>query len=295
MSRGDRPPDRTRGAGAGSAGGRRVGPSRLPVYLALGALAVFSVGPLLVTWITAFKTSRQIVRDPFGLPDPFTLDNLSRAWTVGHFSIYFWNSVFISIAAVLGMVTVSSLAGYALGRMRFRGERLLLLLFLVGLTIPITAIIIPLYLTMRDFHLLDTQWSVIVAHIAIGVPIFTFIMRGFFKGLPRELDDAARVDGCGELRVFWSVMLPLARPGVLTVALLEFLWSWNSLLLPLVFLTRDQLRTLPVGLLFLQGRTSVEWGSMSAGVMIIALPIVLLFVLFQRNFTQGLTGGSVKG
>ena len=246
----------------------------LPTYIFLTALLVFTVGPLLVSWVSAFKTSQQIIYEPFALPSPWTLENLDKAWTVGRFGRYIWNSVLISVGAVVGTVVVATLAGYAFARLRFLGRGLLMLLLLLGLTIPISAIIIPLYLTMRDVHLLDTQWSVVVAHVAIGVPIFTFMMRGFFRGLPRELDDAARVDGSGELRVFWSVMLPLVRPGVLTIALLEFLWSWNSLLLPLVFLTRDELRTLPVGLLFFQGRASVDWGPMSAGVMIIALPIV---------------------
>ena len=132
------------------------------------------------------------------------------------------------------------------------------------------AIIIPLYLTMRDFHLLNTYGSVIVADIALAAPIFVFIMRAFFKDLPGELDDAARVDGANEFQIFWQIMLPLARPGLMTVALLEFLWSWNDLLLPLVFLVTDDLRTLPVGMLFFQGRFTIDYGLMSAGVLIIS-------------------------
>ena len=283
-------------------GGRRTVSTRVrrglpqaPAYIYLLALVVFSVGPLLITWMTAFKTGEQILFDPFGLPNPIQIDNLLQAWIGARFSTYFFNSVIISTAAVLGMVVVASLAGYAFGRMRFPGKRILMLILLIGLTIPVTAIIIPLYLTMRDVGLLDSYFSVIVAHVAIGAPIFIFIMRAFFRGLPVELDDAARVDGCSEFRVFWNVMLPLAKPGLLTVALLEFLWSWNSLLLPLVFLTTDDLRTMPVGLLLFQGRTSVDWGLMSAGVLLMSIPIVVLFLFFQRNFVHGLTGGSVKG
>jgi ABC-type glycerol-3-phosphate transport system permease component len=268
---------------------------RFPAYAFLGVLVVFAVGPLLITWMTAFKTGNQIIFDPFGLPNPIRLENLEKAWFGARFDRYFLNSVIISTCAVIGMIVVASLAGYAFGRMRFAGKRFLLVLFLLGMTIPVTAIIIPLYLTMRDFSLLDTYLSVIVAHVAIGAPIFTFIMRAFFRGLPAELDDAARVDGASEFRVFWNVMLPLAAPGLLTVALLEFLWSWNSLLLPLVFLTLDDLRTMPVGLLLFQGRSSVDWGLMSSGVLLMSLPVVGLFIVFQRNFVEGLTGGSVKG
>jgi len=273
---------------------RTIGGQAL-VYVPLIVLLIFAVGPLLLAWFTALKTGEQILNHPFRPPMPPTLDNLKEAWTVGRFSVYFKNSVIISVADVIGMLVISSLAGYAFGRMQFPGQRLLLVVFLIGLTIPVSAIIIPLYVTMRDFHLLDTYASVIVADIALAVPIFIFIMRAFFKDLPRELDDAARVDGASEFQVFWHVMLPLAKPGLMTVALLEFLWSWNDLLLPLVFLVTDDLRTLPVGMLFYQGRFTIDYGLMCAGVLILSLPVTVLFLVFQRDFVKGLTSGALKG
>jgi ABC-type glycerol-3-phosphate transport system permease component len=192
-------------------------------------------------------------------------------------------------------VLISSLAGYAFARLNFPGQKILLYVLLIGLTIPVAAIIIPLYLTMRDFRLLNTYGSVIVADIALAAPIFVFIMRAFFKDLPRELDDAARIDGANEFQIFWQIMLPLARPGLMTVALLEFLWSWNDLLLPLVFLVTDDLRTLPVGMLFFQGRFTIDYGLMSAGVLILSLPVTILFLVFQRDFVKGLASGALKG
>ena len=276
-----------------------AGPRRLSgrwlVYVPLIILFVFAVAPLLLAWFTAFKTDQQLLASPYGLPLPPTLDNLREAWTVGRFSIYFKNSVIISIADVIGMVIISSLAGYAFARLNFPGQKLLLYVLLIGLTIPVAAIIIPLYLTMRDFRLLNTYGSVIVADIALAAPIFVFIMRAFFKDLPRELDDAARVDGANEFQIFWQIMLPLARPGLMTVALLEFLWSWNDLLLPLVFLVSDELRTLPVGMLFFQGRFTIDYGLMTAGVLIISLPVTILFLVFQRDFVKGLASGALKG
>jgi raffinose/stachyose/melibiose transport system permease protein len=265
------------------------------VYVPLLVLFVFAVAPLLLAWFTAFKTDQQQLTNPYGLPLPPTLDNLREAWTVGRFRVYFKNSVIISIADVIGMVIISSLAGYAFARLRFPGQKLLLYTLLIGLTIPVAAIIIPLYLTMRDFRLLNTYGSVIVADIALAAPIFVFIMRAFFKDLPGELDDAARVDGANEFQIFWQVMLPLARPGLMTVALLEFLWSWNDLLLPLVFLVSDELRTLPVGMLFFQGRFTIDYGLMTAGVLIISLPVTILFLVFQRDFVRGLASGALKG
>jgi ABC-type glycerol-3-phosphate transport system permease component len=265
------------------------------VYLPLILLLIFAVAPLLLAWFTAFKSDQQLLTNPYGLPLPPTLDNLNEAWTVGRFNVYFKNSVIISVADVIGMVIVSSLAGYAFARLHFPGQKLLLYVLLVGLTIPVAAIIIPLYLTMRDFHLLNTYGSVIVADVALAAPIFVFIMRAFFKDLPRELDDAARVDGANEFQIFWQVMLPLAKPGLMTVALLEFLWSWNDLFLPLVFLVSDDLRTLPVGMLFFQGRFTIDYGLMTAGVLIISLPVTILFLIFQRDFVRGLASGALKG
>jgi raffinose/stachyose/melibiose transport system permease protein len=265
------------------------------VYIPLIILFVFAVAPLFLTWFTSFKTDQQQLANPYGLPLPPTLDNLREAWTVGRFSIYFKNSVVISIVDVIGMVVISSLAGYAFARLHFPGQKILLYVLLIGLTIPVAAIIIPLYLTMRDVRLLNTYGSVIVADIALAAPIFVFIMRAFFKDLPGELEDAARVDGANELQIFWQIMLPLARPGLMTVALLEFLWSWNDLLLPLVFLVSDELRTLPVGMLFFQGRFTIDYGLMSAGVLIISLPVTILFLIFQRDFVRGLASGALKG
>jgi len=274
--------------------GRKIG-SQILVYAVLIGLLVFALAPLVLAWFTAFKTREQIIFDPYGPPIPPRLTNIIEAWTVGNFSLYFKNSAIISVVDVIAMLVISSLAGYAFGRMKFPGQRVLMVLFLVGLTIPVTAIVIPLYLTMRDFRLLDTYGSVIVADVALAAPIFIFIMRAFFKDLPSELHDAARIDGCSEFGVFWRVMLPLAKPGLLTVALLEFLWSWNDLLLPLIFLTSDELRTLPVGMLFYQGRFSVDYGLMSAGVIIVSLPVIIMFLFFQKNFVTGLTGGALKG
>lgn len=283
-----------------SSAAQAIGVERRPralwlVYIPLTLLLIFAVAPLLLAWFSALKTDQQLLQNPWGPPWPPTLDNLREAWTVGRFSVYFKNSLIISIADVIGMVIVASLAGYAFARLRFPGQKILLYGLLIGLTIPVAAIIIPLYLTMRDFNLLNTYGSVIVADIALAAPIFVFIMRAFFKDLPKELEDAARIDGANELQIFWQVMLPLARPGLVTVALLEFLWSWNDLLLPLVFLVTDDLRTLPVGMLFFQGRFTIDYGLMSAGVLILSLPVTILFLFFQRDFVKGLASGALKG
>ncbi len=274
---------------------RAIPTEKLLVYTCLSLLFVFSVGPLLLAWFTAFKTREQALMSPFAPPWPITLDNLREAWTVGQFSVYFKNSAIIATTNVIGMIIIASLAGYALAQFRFPGQRVIMVVLLVGLTIPVSSIIIPLYITMRDLRLLDSYGSVIFASIALASPIFIFIMRAFFKNIPSDLGDAARLDGASEIQVFFNIFLPLARPGLMTVALLEFLWSWNELLLPLVFLITDERRTLPVGMLFYQGRFTVDYGLMCAGVLILSVPITILFLVFQRDFVSGMTAGALKG
>lgn len=274
---------------------RRFSTEKILIYVSLTLLFVFSVGPLLLAWFTAFKTREQALMSPFAPPWPITLNNLREAWTVGQFDIYFKNSAIIATANVIGMVVIASLAGYALAQMRFPGQRIIMVVLLVGLTIPVSSIIIPLYITMRDLRLLDSYGSVIFASVALASPIFIFIMRAFFKNIPKDLGDAARVDGASEIQIFLNIFLPLARPGLMTVALLEFLWSWNELLLPLVFLITDERRTLPVGMLFYQGRFTVDYGLMCAGVLILSVPITILFLVFQRDFVSGMTAGALKG
>jgi raffinose/stachyose/melibiose transport system permease protein len=193
------------------------------------------------------------------------------------------------------MVLLSSMAGYALARIKFFGKGVISIILLLGLTIPFTSIILPLYSIMRDLGLLDSYAGVIILHVALGLPFFAFLMRAFFAGLPSALEEAARIDGCSEFRVYWNIMLPLVRPGLLTVALLEFLWTWNNLLLPLVFLTSDEVRTLPIGMLMLSGRFTNDYGLLSAGVLIVTLPVIVLFLFFQKNFVEGLASGAVKG
>ncbi|MEM7043873.1 MAG: carbohydrate ABC transporter permease [Pseudomonadota bacterium] len=266
----------------------------LPIYAVLTAVSVLLLAPLILTLFTAFKPPAQIAEAPWLLPDPPVLTNFATAWSEGRFSQYFLNSVIISTVDVLIMVPLASMTAYGLVFLNIPGRRSLLLLFLAGLIVPPVAIILPLYTTVRDFGLVNTHLGVILADVALALPLFLFLMYAFFVKLPKELHDAAKIDGAGELRTFWSVMLPLAKPAVITVALLEFLFSWNDLLLRLVFLTTDSLRTLTVGLLFFQGTMTRNVAGITAAAVIMAIPIVVLFLTFQRHFMQGMTAGAVK-
>ncbi|MEN3203179.1 MAG: carbohydrate ABC transporter permease, partial [Atribacterota bacterium] len=176
----------------------------------------------------------------------------------------------------------------------FPGRKILLIVLILGLMAPVTALILPLYAIMNSFGLVNTYLAVIAADLALALPFFIFIVRAYFLNVPAELRDAAKVDGASELRIFWNVMFPLAKPMIVVVALLEFLWSWNDLLLRLVFLTKDPLRTLTVGLLFFQGLHTHDPGGSAAAALILAGPVIALFLVFQRQFVQGLTQGAFK-
>jgi ABC-type glycerol-3-phosphate transport system permease component len=256
--------------------------------------AAISLYPILVMWITALRPKAEAMQDPFGLPSSLYLDNVATAWTQGRFAAYFLNSVIITAPAVVGVTVLSALAGYGIARFRFPGRGPIFVAILLGLTIPFQSVMIPLYYQLLAMGLLGTYWSVILPSIAFGLPFGILLMASFFEDLPSELSDAARVDGCGELRIFWSIMLPLARPAVSTLVVFQFMRTWNEFLMPLLYLQDEALRPIPLGLMFFQGAYTRDIGLIAAGVSLATIPVILVYLLFQRQFVRGLTAGAVK-
>jgi ABC-type glycerol-3-phosphate transport system permease component len=281
------------GAGVGRLRLGRSAPEVARYALLLLFLLIFLL-PFLWIWSSALKTSIEIARDPFGLPDAFRWQNLERAWTTGRFDRYIWNSVIYCTAIVAGVAFLSCLAGYALALLPLPGRDAILVVFLLGLMVPFQSVMIPLYYLLRDFRLLETYWAFIVPGIALRLPFGIFLMRGFFRGLPPELADAARIDGANEWRVFRQVMLPLATPGMATLIVFQFMFTWNQFLMPLVFVQRDELRPVALGTLFFFGRFTADRGMIAAGVTIAMLPVVVLYLLLQRRFIEGITAGALK-
>ncbi len=271
----------------------RLGGKVLVYVLLLAFLLVFLV-PFLWIWGSAFKSSIEIARDPFALPSTFRWENLEKAWTVGRFDRYIGNSVIYCVAIVTGGVALSCLAGYALALLPLPGRDAVTIVFLLGLMVPFQSVMIPLYYLLRDLHLLGTYWAFIIPGIALRLPFGIFLMRGFFRGLPPELGDAARVDGANEWRVFRQVMLPLATPGLATLVVFQFIYTWNQFAMPLIFVQRDELRPVSLGTLFFFGRFTADRGMIAAGVTISMLPVVVLYLLLQRRFIEGITAGALK-
>ncbi len=269
--------------------------NRLLIYLLLILFAVVALIPLFLVWMSAFKESREIFRDPFALPASLNFANLIKAWTAGHFSLYFRNSIIISVPTTLGVVALSCLAGYGLARYDFRGRQIIFYTFLVGIMVPFQSVMIPLYYNLRDYGLLGTYWAMILPATALGQPFGIFLMQAFFRGLPGELADAARVDGCNEFQTFWRVMLPMAGSAMSALFVFQFMWTWNAYLMPLLYMQREELRPLPLGLAFFRGRYTADHGLIAAGATIVSVPVIIVYVLFQRQFMRGLTAGALRG
>jgi raffinose/stachyose/melibiose transport system permease protein len=196
--------------------------------------------------------------------------------------------------SVLLILALGTMAGYAVARYESRTNTFILLFFLAGLMLPLKLAVIPLFILLRDLGLLDSRWSLIVTYTAIGLPSAVFIMAGFLRTLPSELEDAARIDGASEPRIMWSVMLPLARPPMAIAAIQNAVPIWNDFFFPLVFIQTDARKTLPQGLTTFMGEYTTDWGMLFAGLTIAAAPITLLYIALSRQFIQGMTAGAVK-
>jgi ABC-type glycerol-3-phosphate transport system permease component len=256
--------------------------------------AIISLYPILVTWFTALRPAKESQQDPFGLPWPPIWENVANAWVKGRFGDYLMNSVIIAVPTVIGVVVLSALAGYGIARFRFPGRALAFGAILLGLTIPFQSVMIPLYYQLLQMGLLGSYWAVILPGIAFGLPFGVFLMAAFFEDLPKELHEAARVDGCSELRIFWSVMLPLAKPAVSTLIVFQFMRTWNEFLMPLLYLQDEDKRPIPLGLMFFQGTYTRDIGLIAAGVTLATVPVIIVYLIFQRQFVRGLTAGAVK-
>lgn len=279
--------------GAAPPTGRGLGARLAPVAVRvlLWAYAVVAVAPLLIMVINSFRPSRELFRNPLGLPLTPTLDNYVNAWSEASFSTYFANSALVTVSAVVLGTAVSALAAYPLGRYVFRGRSLLVAFFLAGLMLPIRLNVIPIFYLLSSMGMIDSRLALVLVYAASGVPFCVFVLTMFFRQLPGDLEEAARLDGAGELRIFGRIMLPLVRPALATVALFQFVQLWNELLFPLVLLRSESKYTIPVGLTQFFGQYTTNYALLFAGLVIATIPLVVVFVFATRQVVAGLTAG----
>ena len=271
-------PRRSRAAGA--AGG-----------VLLWGYAAVALAPLLVMLAGSLRTERDLADRPLGLPLHPAFENYARAWSEGNFNTYFTNSVLVTVGSVLLGTGVSVLAAYALARYRFAGHGALSAYFLAGLMLPIRLGIVPVFYLLNSLGLIDSRIGLICVYAASGVPFSVFVLTAFFRQLPGELEEAARIDGAGELRIFGQIMVPLVRPALTAVALFQFIPLWNDFFFPLVLIGNSDKYTLPVGLTHFVAEFETAHAQLYAGLVLTTIPLVVLFLLATKQIVAGLTAG----
>ncbi|SHK20868.1 carbohydrate ABC transporter permease [Halomonas caseinilytica] len=258
-------------------------------------VASLVIGPLLAAVFGGFKTNPELRTNPLWLPESWNPENYIAILLDGNFWRYLGNSFFISSMTVLLTLVVGAAAAYVFAQIRFLGSKMILSYLLLGLMFPFAAAILPLFIKVRDLGLLDTYWGVILPQTAFGLSLSILLFKAFFDQLPRELFEAAYVDGCSYLRFFWSFTLPLSTPILATVGVFVFVQSWNNFLLPLVVLNDRALYTWSLGMMQFQGEYLTKWNMILAFVSLTIMPAVIFFLAAQKYIVAGLTGGSVKG
>jgi ABC-type glycerol-3-phosphate transport system permease component len=273
-------------------------PGRLLLYVALVSYCLTSVAAFLWTVSISLKSNQDFfATSPWSLPKHPTLENYRSAWTTAKIGSFFLNSALMTVGTVTISLAVSATAAYALGRIKFRGNSLVSMFFLTGLMIPGFLIIVPLYFLLRDMHLLGSLYGLGIVYVATQIPFNIYVLTGFFKTLPKELEEAAYVDGASPLKTFFRVMLPLAGPGLASVALLNCLTIWNEFFFALVFISDESKFTLPLGLyrLSINAEYSSQWTQLFAGLVLAMIPVLIVFGVAQERLTRGLTLGALKG
>jgi multiple sugar transport system permease protein len=269
---------------------------RCALYAVAVLAALFSLLPLLWALSTSLKTAAQVVQfPPRWWPSTVTLAEYGAVISGSNFARYLLNSLIVAGSTTVVTLALGLHAAYAAARFAFPAKRALLLILLATIMIPGIVVLVPLFLLASRLSLVDTYTVLIVVYSAWQLPTVVWFMRGFFEGLPRELDEAARVDGCSRLQAFYRVVLPLTGPGIVAAAILVFVWVWNEFILALTLTSSDSMRLIPVGLYYYVGAYGVEWGKLMAAALLAIVPVLVLFGLLQRHLIAGLTTGSVKG
>ncbi|HZG17198.1 MAG TPA: carbohydrate ABC transporter permease [Candidatus Bathyarchaeia archaeon] len=267
---------------------------RTVIWLWFTLYSLWILYPLLWLVMNGLKTNSEFFLDTWSLPKQWMWQNYQQAWDAG-IGQYFFNSILVTLVSVLIILLLGSMAAYGLSRFRFKGVDALLLIILSGLMLAPQVSLISLYKILQTIGLYNTYWALIVPYVAFQLPFAIFLMRSYFLSIPRELEESAYMDGCNTWRIYLHIILPMGRPILASAALLTGMSIWNEFMFAMVFVEDTNLRTIPVGLMNLRSQLNTNFGVQLAGLTIAALPMIIAFVLFQRQFVRGLTAGSVKG
>lgn len=268
----------------------------LPHVALLGYLLVVLFPFLFVLFSSVKKDNNSIALNPFGIPKEFVFNNYVEAWVNAKISTYFFNSLYIAVFASVVSILLASMFAFAVTRMRQgKWNTILFSLVLIGMLIPNNALMLPIYTIVRKLHILNTHWALIIPYIANAIPFTIIILAAFMRSLPSEIEEAAVMDGLKAPGIFAKIIVPLTVPAMVTVFIVNFLGNWNEFLLANYFLSNDELRTLPVGMVQFRDQYQMNYAQMSAGIVYSVLPVVIIYAILQEKIIEGVTAGSVKG
>jgi len=264
-------------------------------YIILMFFTVLFLYPIFWLFLNSFKSGTELFETPWSLPGTLDLSNYVRAIQVGEIGRYFLNSVIVAIAVVFFATLLSAMAAYGLTRLKWKLSKLVLSIFLLGMMIPTHATIVPLFSFFNKMKLINTYAAVIIPHVVFAIPISILILSGFFSSIPKEMEEAAIMDGCSIPKTFFQIICPMAMPSIVTVSVITFITAWNDLLFPQIFLSDPKMMTLPVGLTAFQGRYSTDYVGMIAAVVITIIPSIIVYSILHEKIIDGMTAGAVKG
>ncbi|MEU1722195.1 carbohydrate ABC transporter permease [Actinomadura sp. ATCC 39365] len=267
----------------------------LPLHAIAWTVGAFVLAPIGYALLGGFKSNSQLSGNPFGLPDPWVSANYTDVLGSGSFWRQVWNSTFIAVATTVVMVGLAALAAFVFARFAFRGREALFTLFTAGLMFPFAVAILPIFVLLRTFGLLDDPLGVILTQAAFGLPLTIIILRGFFRSIPGEIEEAAIIDGCSPFGFFWRILLPMARPAMATVSVLAVVGSWNNFMLPLVVFSDETSWTLPLGIQQFQGQYATDTARVLAYLILAMVPALGFYAIAERHLVGGLTAGATKG
>jgi len=271
------------------------------VYVILSAWALLVIFPMLWSVMTAFKTDQEIFFSPWALPATPVYANFVRAWTTARIGEFLYNTLLVIVPSLFLTLLLSAMAAYVLARFEFRGRNLIFYMFLVGMIFPLFLALVPLYFVMRQINLLDTFPGLIMVYVAFSLSFTIFFLTNFFRTLPKELGEAATIDGANQYDIFFRVYLPLAKPGLITMGIFNFLGQWNQYILPnTLMITNEENNThyvLSQGLYYLQAKQfyQSDWSGLFAAVTIVMIPTLVIYLIFNNQIEQGMTAGALKG
>ena len=268
---------------------RRFRATSLVLYGFVGLFSLIVLLPLLYMLLAAFKTRSEMFMKPLAPPASLSFESFERAWGVG-VGAFLANSLLVTFLSVVVIVLLSGMAAYALTRLEGRGGRLIYLAVVAGFAIPVQAVLVPVFQTMSAAGLLNSRLALVMPYAAYGIPFTVILFYAFFLDFPRELEEAARLDGCSRFQTFTRVILPLSGPAIASAAIFQSVFIWNEFILALLMLTQPALKTLPVGILELQGEFTSDWPAVMAGLSLATLPLLAVFVLAQKYFVRSLAG-----